>query len=300
MESGANSAASAAERGAGVRAVEHPPHIHTSMQINIARRTSGECKRAISTIQAVANLWRRELEEYGGRLMRCAPGTHEAAAELVARHVPREAKACDLASGTGAFLARLRDLGYAKLNAVELNVAGFKFEGVTPQPVDLNGPFAEQLPSDFGLVTAIEIVEHLDCPRQFLRNVRAILADGGYLLLTTPNVAHWLGRTRFLLSGELRQFQRRDYDHQRHISPITDVQLRLMFEEIGFEMIERTTAGTFFGPLKRALFAPVTLAARVAMGPLTDGDVLIYLVRKTARASESAGRDSYYFKKTGA
>ena len=26
-----------------------------------------------------------------------------------------------------------------------------------------------------------------------------LLTDGGYLLLTTPNVAHWLGRVRFLL-----------------------------------------------------------------------------------------------------
>lgn len=232
--------------------------------------------------------------------MRCAPGTHEAAAEMISRHVSRDAKVCDLASGTGAFLARLRDLGYRSLNAVELNVEGFKFEGITPQPVDLNAPFAEQLPNDFGLVTAIEIIEHLDCPRQFLRNIRAMLIDGGHLLLTTPNVAHWLGRTRFLLSGELRQFQRRDYDHQRHISPLTDIQLRLIFEEIGLEIVDWTTAGTFFGPLKRAMFAPVTLAARVALGPLSDGDVLVYLLRKTARATDSAGRDSYYFKKTGA
>ncbi len=232
--------------------------------------------------------------------MRCAPGTHEAAGELITRHVPRDVKVCDLASGTGAFLARLRDLDYRNLNAVELNVEGFKFEGVTPQSVDLNAPFAGQLPNDFGLVTAIEIVEHLDCPRQFLRNIRAMLVEGGQLLLTTPNVAHWLGRARFLISGELRQFQRRDYDHQRHISPLTDVQLRLIFEEIGFDIVDWTTAGTFFGPLKRAAFAPVTLAARLALGALADGDVLIYLVQKTARASDSAGRDSYYFKKTGA
>src|SRR5262249_5104243 len=172
-----------------------------------------ECTRAISTIQAVArragHWWRRELEEYDGRLMRCAPGTHEAATERVRRHVPRDAKVCDLASGTGAFLARLRDLGYGNLNAVELNLEGFHLDGVKPQPIDLNGPFDEQLPHDFGLITAVEIIEHLNCPRYFLRNVHNVLADGGFLLLTTPNIAHWLGRARFLLSGELRQFQRR-------------------------------------------------------------------------------------------
>ena len=245
--------------------------------------------------------WRRPLGEYDGRLMRCAPGTHEAAAELVKRHVAKDARVLDLASGTGAFLARLRDLGYANLEAVELNVDGFRLEGVKPQPVDLNSNFADLLSHQHGLVSAIEIIEHLDSPRNFLHNVRALIAHGGFLLLTTPNVAHWLGRVRFLMSGELRQFRRGDYDYQRHISPITDVQMRLMFEEIGFELVESTTAGTFFGPIKRAVFSPVEAVARLTMGKLSRGDVAIYLARKTATApTASAGRDSFYFKTTGA
>ena len=57
------------------------------------------------------------------------------------------------------------------------------------------------------------------------------------------------------MSGELRQFQRHDYDYQRHISPITDVQMRLMFEEMGFDVVEATTAGTFFGSVKSTILA---------------------------------------------
>ena len=252
--------------------------------------------RAISTIQAVAKWWRRDLESYDGRLMRCAPGTHQAAADIILRHIPRDAKVLDLASGTGAFLARLRDHGFKDLSAVELNVEGFNLEGVTPQPLDLNSPFADALPHRFQLITAIEIIEHLDCPRSFLKSARELLTDDGHLLLTTPNVSHFLGRIRFLLSGELRQFQRRDYDHQRHISPITDIQMRLMFEELGFDLVEYRTAGTFFGPAKRALFAP--LAA--LFGQKTTGDVSIYLARKSPLRTQSAGRDSLYFLKTGA
>ncbi len=247
-------------------------------------------------------LWRRELESYDGRLMRCAPGTHEAAAAFVTRHVPRDARVLDLASGTGAFLARLRDLGYANLSAVELNVEGFRLDGVTPQPVDLNSNFAEALPAHgFNLVSAIEIIEHLDSPRPFLRNIRGVLADGGYLLLTTPNVAHWLGRLRFLLSGELRQFQRRDYDYQRHITPITDVQMRILFEEVGLELVEFDTAGTFFGTVKKAIVSPLAALSRVMLGKLASGgDVSVYLVRKVPSTSQSAGRDSFYFRQTGA
>ena len=248
----------------------------------------------------MANWWRRPLGEYDGRLMRCAPGTHEAASEIVTRHVSRDAKLLDLASGTGAFLARLRDAGFTKLNAVELNVEGFRLEGVTARSVDLNSNFAAALEHNFNLVTAIEIIEHLDCPRSFLRNVRELLIDGGHLLLTTPNVAHWLGRLRFLMSGELRQFQRHDYDYQRHISPITDVQMRLMFEEIGFDVVDSTTGGTFFGPAKKAMFVPVSLISRAMWGWRAEGDVAIYLVKKTNRSTHSSGRDSMYFKTTGA
>jgi 2-polyprenyl-3-methyl-5-hydroxy-6-metoxy-1,4-benzoquinol methylase len=235
--------------------------------------------------------------------MRCAPGTHDAAAAFVSRHVGKDARVLDLASGTGAFLARLRDLGYTNLSAVELNVEGFKLENVKPLAVDLNSNFAEALPTphEWGLVSAIEIIEHLDCPRSFLRNIRALLADGGYLLLTTPNIAQWLGRLRFLISGELRQFQRRDYDYQRHITPITDVQMRILFEEIGFELIEFTTAGTFFGPAKQAVVSPMRALARVTMGKLASGgDVSVYLARKSPAASQSTGRDSFYFRATGA
>jgi 2-polyprenyl-3-methyl-5-hydroxy-6-metoxy-1,4-benzoquinol methylase len=233
--------------------------------------------------------------------MRCAPGTHEAAGELIRRHVDRHARVLDLASGTGAFLTRLSDMGFADLSAVELNVEGFAVEGITPRAVDLNQDFAgEWSGSQFGLVTAIEIIEHLDSPRHFLRNIRELLSEGGHLLLTTPNVSHWLGRLRFAMSGELRQFQRHDYDYQRHISPITDVQMRLMFEELGFELVESTTAGTFFGPVKQAIFSPVTLLAKATLGRRASGDVGIYLVRKTTAKSQSAGRDPQYFRKTGA
>ncbi len=103
----------------------------------------------------MGNWWRQSLGEYPGRLMRCAPGTHEAAAEMV---VPARAQASGvlyLASGTGAFLARLGDLSYAGLAAVELNVESFNVEGVAPQPVDLNSDFNGALPHDFGLVTVL-------------------------------------------------------------------------------------------------------------------------------------------------
>lgn len=44
----------------------------------------------------------------------------------------------------------------------------FEFNKVNPLPLNLNDDFSQKLTlSQFKLVTAIEIIEHLDCPRHF-------------------------------------------------------------------------------------------------------------------------------------
>jgi 2-polyprenyl-3-methyl-5-hydroxy-6-metoxy-1,4-benzoquinol methylase len=227
-------------------------------------------------------LWLRPRESYGGLLMRCSPGTHEAAANLIGRHsVPRGA-VLDLAAGTGAFLARLRDCGFADLSAVELDLQEFKLSGVTPQSIDLNTDFAGRFERKFTLITAIEIIEHLDAPRHFLRNIKALLQPGGYVLISTPNVAHWIGRLKFLLAGELRGFAAHDYHYQRHISPITDTQMRLMLKEFGFELTDSTTGGDFAGGAKRLITSPLRMLFALSRGPRPSGDVNIYLARLSA------------------
>jgi len=240
----------------------------------------------------MSSLWSLPLSKFDGLPIRCAPGTHDAAAELIAAHVPVEGAVLDLAAGTGAFLARLKHKGFTRLNAVELDVKNFAFSDVQPISVDLNSDFSQTFDRQFDLVTAIEIIEHLDSPRHFLREIWNLLSPDGYLALSTPNIAHWVGRLRFAASGELRYFRERDYHHQRHISPIADGHMRLMLKEIGFGLVKRTTAGSFWGPLKRAVAAPATLMARTFLGPVSRGDVCVYLVQKTGPDSESEGRSS--------
>jgi SAM-dependent methyltransferase len=249
----------------------------------------------------MSNLWRRELGQYDGLLMRCAPGTHEAAMALLLKHASaRRPAVLDVASGSGAFLARLRDQGFGALDAIEIDRKGFTFPGIEPRALDLNGPFAARIERRYGLITALEILEHLDCPRHFLRELHALLDPGGWLLLSTPNTANWTGRLRFFLSGEHRQFREHDYHYQRHISPTTDVQLRLMLQEIGFEVVERVIAGSFFGSLKKALLSPIIALGRLLWGPIAGDDVRIYLVRRSEPDRSSPGATSFYFEKTQA
>ena|SRR5579884_2295904 len=236
--------------------------------------------------------WQRGVSQYDGLLARCAPGTHEAAADVLRRHGLARGSVLDLAAGTGALLARLRDIGFTDLNAVELDLPVFGLAGVTPLAVDLNTEFAARFDRRFDVVTAVEIMEHLNCPRYFLREIHKLLEPGGHLLLSTPNIAHWVGRLSFLMRGELRYFKEGDYHHQRHISAMNDTHIRLALREVGFRVIEFRTAGSFYGPLKKLLTAPAAGLCRLLQGPLATGDVVLYLAQAVEPDQTSTGRSS--------
>ena len=70
----------------------------------------------------------------------------------------------------------------------------------------------------FELVTAVEVIEHLESPVRFLRNVRRLLSPGGAAVITTPNVENAPARVKFLLTGRLRMMDQAG--DPTHISPI--------------------------------------------------------------------------------
>lgn len=280
--------------------------VRRAMTLLFGRAIDRQLRRRVEVLKAAAEAgtglptgveerdgpWLLAQRRYRGLGEYCAPGVHEMAARLLMEHVRTNAAVLDLGAGSGAWLARLRDAGFGTLMAVESNVEGFGLAGVVPRRLDLNTSFSDDFEERFGLITAIEIVEHLDSPRAFLRQVHRLLRDDGYALVTMPNVAHWAGRLKFLLRGEHRHFGEVDYA-QRHISPVTNLHMHLMFREIGFRLVASARAGSFAGPLKRAVLAPVVLAFRALLGPGVSGEVAVYLVARS-RPERSLGADSDY------
>lgn len=234
----------------------------------------------------LGGLWRRTPGSFHGHRTHCAPGTQEAAVDLLVRHVAPTRGVLDLGSGSGALLARLRERGFADLHGVEREIEVF---GMPESPVpeeasfaalDLNGEFASHYARRFALIVSSEVIEHLDAPRDFLRQVWQLLEEGGHVLLTTPNVASWVGRLRFLVLGELRWFDADCYHRLRHVSPITDTQMRAMLAELGFDVVATTSAGSFMGPLQVLVTLPLSLPLRAVCGRRVWGDCNIYLARK--------------------
>jgi 2-polyprenyl-3-methyl-5-hydroxy-6-metoxy-1,4-benzoquinol methylase len=146
-------------------------------------------------------------------------------------------RAVDLGTGPGAMAVRLKSLG-CHVVAVDRDANGFQGE-VPHRSVDLNqADFASQIGErQFDLVTAIEVIEHVESPICFLRNVGRLLAPGGAAVLTTPNVDSLPARLKFLLAGKIRTMDK--HGEPTHISPIfVDLLLRQFLPLAGVRLRE--------------------------------------------------------------
>jgi SAM-dependent methyltransferase len=181
---------------------------------------------------------------YRGIRMMSAAGVHEeverVALERFAPEDRPEIEALDLGAGAGALSQRLIDAGFTKLSAWDLDPHRFVVNGAVARGVDLNEPFPSDAAGRYQLVTAVEVIEHLENPYAFMREVARVLSPEGILLLTTPNIEGTLSRLKFLLKGEFRWFGEDDYQAWGHIQPLTSWQLDKALRQSGLCVLERS------------------------------------------------------------
>jgi 2-polyprenyl-3-methyl-5-hydroxy-6-metoxy-1,4-benzoquinol methylase len=146
-------------------------------------------------------------------------GLHEFVCDNVIRKYARPGlRAIDLGTGGGSMAEKMRDLG-CDVIASDLSAEWYKAD-LPHITVDMNErDFASVLGEHaYGLVTAIEVIEHLESPISFLRNVERLLSPGGVGVVSTPNVDSLPARLRFLQTGKLRMMD--DRGEPTHISPL--------------------------------------------------------------------------------
>lgn len=172
---------------------------------------------------------------YQGLRIHALAGLHELVAEQATRHFAPGGQVLDLAAGSGAMCARLRDLGFVP-TAVDYVAENFRLPDVPLVIADLNTELPAELSGRFQGVVAAEIIEHLENPRHFLRLCRDALQPGGKLILSTPNLQSPSSQVMFLRSGVFAWFRDEDYRVQGHITPLSPWQLRKCVAEAGLQM----------------------------------------------------------------
>ena len=155
--------------------------------------------------------------------------------DICRRVTDRRPRILDVGCGTGANLLMLSQFGDAEgVDVSEDALAFCRERGL--ENVKLGA--AEKLPYDdgtFDLVTALDVVEHLDDDLAGLREMRRVLRPGGRVLLFVPTFMFLWG-----LQDDVSNHRR------RYRMP----ELGRVLEQAGFE-IERTTYAniTFFMPI---------------------------------------------------
>lgn len=155
--------------------------------------------------------------------------------EIVSRVKDRPAKILDVGCGTGANLLLLSDYGDAEGVDVSDDALAFCRERGLKK---VKHGAAEQLPYDdgaFDLVTAFDVVEHLDDDLGGLKELRRVLRPGGRVLLIVPTFMFLWG-----IQDDVSNHRR------RYRLP----EFKRLLIEAGFEIERATYANiTFFLPI---------------------------------------------------
>lgn len=184
----------------------------------------------------------------------------------------------DIGCGTGAWLHRLGESGYANLHGIDLDVEQFATDRATVTRADLDYDDLGLGGRRFKLITAIELIEHLENPGRLFHHVSAHLADDGRFLVTTPNIHSVLCRLRFFLTGNLKQFDAKG--DPTHIYPVLLTALERVLPRHGLRIEHRWAYPDGASITSRASTRLLAAIAGRVLPDRVPGDILCLSIRK--------------------
>jgi len=232
---------------------------------------------------------------YGDLRIQSDIAAHEFVTRYALRTLQREGRILDVAAGEGDLAQQLLDGGMR----VSVTTWNDKCRLEVPKyRIDLDHPFAlsavGSLPYD--LVCRIEIIEHLENPARFLRDAARLVAPGGVIILSTPNVESAQARLQWLSRGYPSIFGEDEVKKNRHIAMMWRQGLEHLIDLAGLDVIEKHLLGEF--SMRSGLRSFAKRLAYAAMRMFLPGDIRgttrLHVLRAGERTSGCQGSGEVY------
>lgn len=170
--------------------------------------------------------------------------------DVVATYGVPGASILDLAAAQGNYTLLLGERGYkVTWNDIRAELAEYvklKYErgDVTYSAGDA---FEIRFPESFDAVLALEIIEHVAHPDEFLKQVARLVKPGGLLVLSTPNGGYFRHTgPRFSRCSDPSVYEAEQFkpDADGHIFCLTPGEFRQLSQAAGLELIEAVLFNT--------------------------------------------------------
>lgn len=179
----------------------------------------------------------------------------------------------DIGAGRGSLIARVKDKLPVVASACDYTDELMKLQGQKVDIANLNEQLLPYADASFDIVTATEVIEHLEHFRRVVREIHRVLKPGGLCILSTPNVLNLNSRLRFLgfgfwnLFGPLPVKHSALYSTGGHINPVSWFYIAHAMLDAGFEDVSPHIDKVQRSALpKLVLFYPlIWLYSRLAM-----------------------------------
>jgi 2-polyprenyl-3-methyl-5-hydroxy-6-metoxy-1,4-benzoquinol methylase len=228
------------------------------------------------------------LYTYEGVPIHAAKGLHEGAMDVIRKHAKGKVTALDFGCGSGAFTKRLQDNGF-RTTSVDLSLDTFALRSECYE-MDLNSDFFQRFSSrDFDVIVALEVIEHLENPLHFLRQLKLIANSKTLILVSFPNLYLYSSVYSFFINGAFANWSPSLYWETGHQTILTDWLFEEHLKKTGLVFEEKYYCGTFEPPpghfvkyfLHKLFYALVCVFNTGISSKVRKNQVVIYQISNT-------------------
>lgn len=160
----------------------------------------------------------------------------------------------DLGCSDGRFGELLRRRGHYVVGVDTEELPGVRDRLDRFVAADLDSGLPPGIEGDFDVIIAADVLEHLRDPAAQLKSVGRLLAPGGVVMVSVPNIAHWYGRLR-VATGRF-DYDRRGIFDAGHLRFFTLRSFERTARQAGMTIRRRAVTGLPLDTLGRGGPAP--------------------------------------------